>query len=57
MRRRSFAHHMRADVVVDLVEDAIVTVEGGQAAAEVGPLLHQVLQTDQAEPGGFNMRC
>ena len=29
-----------ADVVVDLVEDAVVTVQGGQAASQVAPLLH-----------------
>lgn len=32
-------HHVGADVVVDLVEDAVVAVNGGQAAAEVAPLL------------------
>ncbi len=32
-------HHVRANVVVDLVEDAVVAVNGGQAAAEVAPLL------------------
>lgn len=31
-------HHVCADVVLDLVEDAVVAVNGGQAAAEVRPL-------------------
>ena len=33
-------HNVGADVVVDLVEDAIVPVDGGQASPEVAPLLH-----------------
>jgi hypothetical protein len=32
-------HHVCADVVVDLVEDAVVPVQGGQATAQVAPLL------------------
>jgi hypothetical protein len=35
-------HHVGANVVVDLVEDAVVAVNGGQAAAQVAPLLAAV---------------
>ena len=38
-----------ADVVVDLVEDAIVAVESGQAASQVAPLLHTWLQVGQSD--------
>ena len=37
-------HNMGADVMVDLVEDAIVPVNGGQSTPEVAPLLHQCVQ-------------
>ena len=37
--REQVVQHVRADVVVDLVEDAKVAVDGGQAAAQVAPLL------------------
>ena len=33
-------HNVGADVVVDLVEDAVVPVDGRQATPEVAPLLH-----------------
>ena len=36
---KEVVHHVGANVVVDLVEDAVVAVNGGQAAAEVRPLL------------------
>ena len=32
-------HHVRADVVVDLVEDTVVAVQRRQTAAQVAPLL------------------
>ncbi len=32
-------HHVGANVVVDLVEHAIVAVDGGQPATQVAPLL------------------
>ena len=37
--REQVVQHVRADVVVDLVEDAKVAIDGGQAAAQVAPLL------------------
>ena len=35
-------HDVGADVVVDLVEDAVVSVNGRQPPAEVAPLLHTI---------------
>lgn len=35
-------HDVSANVVMDLVEDAIVTVKGGQPSTQVGPLLTTV---------------
>lgn len=32
-------HHMCADVVLDLIEDAIVPVQCGEPSTQVGPLL------------------
>ena len=37
--REQVMHNVGADVVVDLVEHAKVPVDGGQPAAQVGPLL------------------
>lgn len=34
--------HMGPNVMVDLVEDAVVSVNGGQPASQVAPLLHTV---------------
>ena len=34
-------HNMGANVMVDLVEDAIVAVDGGEAPPKVAPLLHR----------------
>ena len=42
--REQVVHYMGADVVVNLVEDAVVTVNGGQAPPEVAPLLHRCAQ-------------
>ena len=39
--------HMCADVMVDLVEDAIVPVNGGQASPQVAPLLQGGAQVSQ----------
>jgi hypothetical protein len=38
-------HHVCLNVVVDLVEDAVVPVQRGQAATQVAPLLTPVLTT------------
>ena len=40
-----------ANVVVDLVEDAIVPVNGRQPAAEVAPLLHAIEPVSEHQNG------
>ena len=40
--REEVVHDVGADVVVDLVEDAVVPVNGRQPPAEVAPLLHAI---------------
>jgi hypothetical protein len=40
--REQMVHDVGANVVVDLVEDAVVTVQGGEASTQVGPLLTTV---------------
>lgn len=40
-------HHVRADIVVDLVEDAVVAVQRGEAAAQVAPLLRTTARSAQ----------
>ena len=35
-------NNVGANVVLDLVEDSVVPVEGGQAAPQVAPLLHDI---------------
>jgi len=34
-------HHVGANVVVDVIENAVVAVDGGQATPQVAPLLHR----------------
>ena len=40
--REQVVHYMGANVMVNLVEDAVVTVDGGQPPPEIAPLLAQV---------------
>lgn len=47
--REEVVQHMSADVVMDLVEDAVVPVNGGQATPQVAPLLHKPCTHESAE--------
>lgn len=38
--REEVVQHMSADIVMNFVEDTVVSVNGGQAAPQVAPLLH-----------------
>jgi len=40
--REEMVHNVRSDIMVDLVEDSIVTVNGGQAPAHVVPFLTSI---------------
>ena len=41
--REKVMQHMGANVMVNLVEDAVVPVNGGQAAPQVTPLLYHTI--------------
>lgn len=43
--REKVMQHVSANVMVNLVEDAVVPVNGGQAASQVTPLLCHTIQT------------
>lgn len=37
--REQVVHHMNTNAVLDLAEDSVVTVDGGEATTQVAPLL------------------
>ncbi len=43
--REQVVHNVGADVVVDLVEDSVIPVNGGQSSPEVAPLLQARLNS------------
>ena len=44
--------HMSADVMMNLIEDAIISVNGGKSTSKVTPLLHHnyaIISTDVSQ--------
>lgn len=54
--REEVVHDVGADVVVDLVEDAVVPVNGRQPPAEVAPLLHAIELASDTKTAPHSLR-